>query len=278
MSKLTPAQKLGYKIGDHFQVVKTSDKSPCHTFSDLPIVVFTEDDDSDCPKFVRVDNGDWAYEDLECLKLIKQDSATPSYTGVTDSEGWILNTGTEPQYLLDGGVVDVKFKDGTIITNVTDDNRDGDGGDYVAYNWQVYNNVVVAWKPSNRYNLTLMGREVVYNQTGQHYLIEGVNTFGETLTIGSDKDTGAIICKLEDISFVKTVAPSVASPADDTAILEPEVYTDHQEEEVSPKANVGASVNIEVILNLNGSNYAITRDEAYKLYQDLQVIFEEKLK
>jgi hypothetical protein len=71
--------------------------------------------------------------------------------------------------------------------------------------------------------------------------------------------------------------PSIASSIDDTAILEPEVYTDSQEDEVSPKATTGASVDITINVTIDGRSWGITRDEAFKLYLDLKNIFEEKI-
>jgi len=203
---------------------------------------------------------------------------------------------------------------------------------------EVYDEVMKLVNHIN-YDITLLGKEVVYNRTGQRYLIEGVDISLETITVGSDKDTGAITCKLEDVSFVdeegwilnngtepqylleggkidvkfrdgnmqlevtndnregdgyskyaaynwgvftldnSIVAwrPSVASPVDDTAISESEVYTDHQEEENASTTSVGASVHIFVKLSFNNTDYAISRDEAYKIYQDLKHIFEEKI-
>jgi len=163
----------------------------------------------------------YTYEEVMEMVNISKEEATSKYTGATDSEGWILNTGTEPQYLLDGGKVDVKFVDGIVITEVTNDDRYG-----------------------NNENV----------ERGAHTWIRH-----------------GIRC---DIAAWK---PSVASSVDDTAILEPEVYTDSQEDEVSPKAIIGASVDITINVTIDGRSWGITRDEAFKLFKDLKDIFEEKV-
>lgn len=80
-----------------------------------------------------------------------------------------------------------------------------------------------------------------------------------------------------ELEVIAEPCPSVASPIEDTAILEPKVYTDHQEGEVSPKASTGASVDITINITIDGNSWGITRDEAFKLFKDLKDIFEEKV-
>jgi len=167
----------------------------------------------------------------EVMKMIgveRQEAVTPTYSGATDSEGWIVNTGTEPQYLLDGGKIDVKFKDGDVTTEITEDDRAGNGEGAYAICWKLNpeyeETMIVAWKPSAH-------------------------------------------------SDVRPVASSV----DDTVTLGGKEYTGSQEGETLPKASTGASVDISINVTIDGNSWGITRDEAYKLYQDLKHIFEVKI-
>ena len=73
---------------------------------------------------------------------------TPSDISPEDNE-WIDNTGEEPQYLLDGGIIDVMFNNGSVLTEVTDDNRHGNEEyPFQAYNWRLYggDNAIKAWR------------------------------------------------------------------------------------------------------------------------------------
>ena len=61
---MTPCEKLGYKVGDEFEVVM-----PHKYFTIEPIVTLSRDDGSDCPLFKR--GGDRFYMYLcKCIKVI----------------------------------------------------------------------------------------------------------------------------------------------------------------------------------------------------------------
>lgn len=48
-------------------------------------------------------------------------------------------------------------------------------------------------------------------------------------------------------------------------------------EENGLERNTGASVNISVLVSVQGNAYQVSRDDAYKLWKDLTEIFEEKI-
>lgn len=223
----TPFQNAGYTKDTRFKVL-----NDYGIFKVGDIAVLGEDDGTCCPPMVLLgtefdqnDDETFSYMFLpsEAQEIVVPEleviaEPCPSVSA-TDSEGWILNIGAEPQYLIGGGEIDVKFRDGKISKNVANSNRRGDGSTRGAYTWHIY----------------------------------------------------------ESGCCVRSWKPSVTSSVDDTAILEPKVYTDHQEGEVSPKASTGASVDITINITIDGNSWGITRDEAFKLFKDLKHIFEEKV-
>ena len=72
-----------------------------------------------------------------------------------------------------------------------------------------------------------------------------------------DKDSG-IYFSPEDIGWV-------------------EEYQDYVNSQAIIKTEAGASVNISVLVFVQGNNYQLSRDQAYKLWEDLTEIFEEKI-
>jgi hypothetical protein len=116
----TPFQNAGYTKDTKFKVL-----NDFGIFKVGDIAVLGEDDGSVCPamillgtEFDQNDDETFCYMYLPSeaqkdydpeLEVIAEPCPSMS---ATDSEGWILNTGTEPQYLLDGGKIDVKFEDG----------------------------------------------------------------------------------------------------------------------------------------------------------------------
>ena len=121
------------------------------------------------------------------------------------------------------------------------------------------------------YDFSLIGKEVLYIPSSKRYLIEGVDIGDETITIGSDKDSGEIVCKLTDVVFIdQQEAPSeplggVLEPSPSVGIDEVVGLT------------TGASVKIEFTICVGGVAHKGSRDEAFKIYQDLQSIFEKEV-
>ena len=74
---------------------------------------------------------------------------------MSDDLDWIINEGKEPEYLIkELGPIDVVFMDGTALVNVTHNNRDGDGGEYSAYDWTINeaDSCILKWIPSKTYS------------------------------------------------------------------------------------------------------------------------------
>ena len=69
-----------------------------------------------------------------------------------DKSDWVSNNGGVPQFMLRGGMIDVKFNCGDIIHGVTDGNRRGlSNSDWSADTWDVMTDShgISAWRPSS---------------------------------------------------------------------------------------------------------------------------------
>lgn len=69
----------------------------------------------------------------------------------------------------------------------------------------------------------------------------------------------------------------VPSSTDDTAISQESEYVGSPIAQNVSNDNTGASVSIEINVEVKGTPFKLNRDEAYKLYQDLERIFEESI-
>lgn len=121
------------------------------------------------------------------------------------------------------------------------------------------------------YDFSLIGKEVLYIHSSKRYLIEGVDIGDETITIGSDKDSGEIVCKLTDVIFINQ-QETPSEPLGDVLADTPSVGIDEVVE-----LTTGASVKIEFTICVGGVAHKGSRDEAFKIYQDLQSIFEKEV-
>lgn len=68
-----------------------------------------------------------------------------------DKSDWVSNNGGVPQFMLRGGMIDVKFNCGDILHGVTDGNRRGlSNSDWCVDTWDVmaHPNGIAAWRPS----------------------------------------------------------------------------------------------------------------------------------
>ena len=121
------------------------------------------------------------------------------------------------------------------------------------------------------YDFSLIGKEVLFIPSSKRYLIEGVDIGDETITIGSDKDSGEIVCKLADVVFIDQ-QEALSEPLGDVLADTPSVGIDEVVE-----LTTGASVKIEFTICVGGVAHKGSRDEAFKIYQDLQSIFEKEV-
>ena len=66
--KMTPCEKLGYKVGDEFEVISH------HAFKKGQVVTLHEDDGTECPLFAGDGGGASVFDGVECsfAKLNKQ--------------------------------------------------------------------------------------------------------------------------------------------------------------------------------------------------------------
>lgn len=69
---MTPAQKLGYKVGDMFRVLEET-----WDFKVGEVVEFTRDDDSDCPRFDG--NDEYGFVQLDNLEKLPTTSDVPAH-------------------------------------------------------------------------------------------------------------------------------------------------------------------------------------------------------
>ena len=85
-ARKTPAEKLGYKVGDLFVVTKG--KGSSYTFGKGDLVRFTEDDNSNCPRFEYLDGHDYNYIYLDKLEPHKEEvvsvEATKTVKGIVE--------------------------------------------------------------------------------------------------------------------------------------------------------------------------------------------------
>ena len=71
--------------------------------------------------------------------------------------------------------------------------------------------------------------------------------------------------------------PQEESSESITDDLEVNEYQSSQEEDTASESNTGASVEIQVKVTVQYDEYILSRDEAWKLYKDLEKVFEEQV-
>lgn len=64
---MTPCEKLGYKVGDKFEIIAEH-----FAFKKGDVVILVHDDRSECPRFKSEGGGDYWFVLIEKLKPIKQ--------------------------------------------------------------------------------------------------------------------------------------------------------------------------------------------------------------
>ena len=124
------------------------------------------------------------------------------------------------------------------------------------------------------------GFDLVYQEEDWD-LINEANYYG----VDSDGDTMQFCCAgsyteggsecVVTVDFILNGPKTSSEALQDT--LEEKTTEVSTKEENGLEGNTGASVNISVLVSVQGNNYQLTRDQAYKLWEDLTEIFEEKL-
>lgn len=104
------------------------------------------------------------------------------------------------------------------------------------------------------------------------------NYFGWSFDYGtyfSDDEEYSGFSELVSVDFTLKGPKTSSEALQDT--LEEKATEVLAKEENGSESNTGASVNISVLVSVQGNNYQLTRDQAYKLWEDLTEIFEEKI-
>ena len=118
---------------------------------------------------------------------------------------------------------------------------------------------------------------------GMGYCYFGVDSDQETIHWNNLEDYDADDCSngyvaiysLGDILGTTDQQEALSEPLGD--VLEPNPNVGIEEVVSSPQPLTGASVKIEFTICVGGVEHKVSRDEAFKVYQDLQSIFEKEV-
>lgn len=121
----------------------------------------------------------------------------------------------------------------------------------------------------------------IYYGAGDWHLVDeekyyGIDTDGEVMMYRcAESFTDNCGENIVTADFILNGPKTSSEALQDT--LEEKVTEVLTKEENGLESNTGASVNISVLVSVQGNNYQLTRDQAYKLWEDLTEIFEEKI-
>lgn len=123
-----------------------------------------------------------------------------------DKSDWISNNGIAPQFMLRGGMIDVKFNCGDIVHGVTEGNGRGlSNGNWNVDTWDVMDhpNGVAAWRPSIFQFVHAAIGEALDSKCDGDIRVSVERTYtlnikGHVITL-NDEEVEDLISKLEDV-------------------------------------------------------------------------------